>query len=112
MSGCDSNGLCKFVGDGGNQFSHRADSARMSKISLELFGTFAALNVRCRATPFHNLPALVPHRDGAYQEPAIDSIRSPTQPRFIIQRCASRLRLPPSSCPAIEVVGVNFPLPS
>jgi hypothetical protein len=31
--------------DGVDLFSHRADPARMGKIGLELFGTFAVFNV-------------------------------------------------------------------
>ena len=94
MGGCNRNGLCEFVRDGGNQFSHRADPARMDKIGLVLFGSFAVFNIRCRTTPLHNLPTLVPHRHGAYQEPAIDSVRSAPQPGFTIQRLASRLEEP------------------
>ena len=62
MSGCDLNGLCEFVRDGGNQFSHRADPARMCKIGLELFGTFAIFNVGRRTIPFHDLSSLVPQQ--------------------------------------------------
>jgi hypothetical protein len=74
MNGSDLNGLCEFVRNGGNQFSHRADPGRVGKIRLRLFGMFAVFNVRCRATPFRNRSALVPHWHGAYQDPAIDSV--------------------------------------
>src|SRR5580704_13218535 len=107
MSSRDRNRLCEFMRDGGDQFSHRADPARMGKIGLELFGTFAVFNVRCCATPFHNLPALVSHRHGAYQEPAIDSVRSAAQPGFIIQRFASLLGLVPSLGEAVEIIRMN-----
>jgi len=45
MRGCDRDGLCEFVRDGGNQFSHCADPVRMGKIRLEPFGLLAVFNV-------------------------------------------------------------------
>src|SRR5271170_1267320 len=106
MSGCDGKRLCEFMRDGGNQFSHRADPARMGKTGLELFGMFAIFNVCCRATPFHNLPALIAQGHSAYQEPAEGSVRSAAQPRFIIQRLASRLGRAPPPGDAVEIIRV------
>ena len=65
----------------------------MSKICLELFGTFAVFNVGRRTTPFHDLSSLVPQRHGADQEPAILSVDA-AQARFIIQRFATRKAAP------------------
>jgi hypothetical protein len=48
--------------EGSNQFSHRADPARMGEIGLELFGTFAVFNVRLVAVPLADLASPIQQR--------------------------------------------------
>ena len=72
--GCGRDGLCEIVRDGGDQFSHRADPARMGKIRPELFSIFAIFNVVPHCTPLHDLASVIAQRPGARLEPAIDSV--------------------------------------
>jgi hypothetical protein len=77
MSGCDRNGLCEFMRDGGDHFSHRADPVRMGKIGLELFGLFAVFDVGPGHKPKRNLSLLIVQRIVTDQKPAIRSVVSP-----------------------------------
>jgi len=65
--GCGREGLCEFVRDGGDQFSHHAHPMDMCQIGLELsqslallFCPLAILNVREGSVPFNNVSMLIP----------------------------------------------------
>src|SRR5579862_10053779 len=86
MSGRDGERLRKFMRDGGDQFAHRADSARVGKFGLELFGTSAIFNVGKGSVPFNNLSMGVPKRDTPHKKPPIFPIGRTAEPRLVFER--------------------------
>src|SRR5205823_13570902 len=107
MTGCDLKGLCEFVRDGGNHFSHRADPARMGKICLELFGMFAVFNVREGSVPFNNGSMLVPMWDTTHQKPPIFPVSGATEPRLIFEKLSGCNGDAPPLGMAHEILGMD-----
>src|ERR1700733_3500896 len=106
MSGCDRDGLCEFMRNGGDQLSHCADPAGMGKIRPELFGTFAILNVGRRTVPFHDLSSLVSQWHGAAQKPSILPVGA-ADAHLLLERLTTCTACTQSSCNSILIFGMN-----
>ena len=104
---------CEFVRDGGDQFSHRADPARMSKIRPELFSIFAIFNnVREGSVPSNNGSMLVPKWYTAHQKPPIFPVSGETEPRLVFENLSGCNRDAPLLVMAHKILVMDRTLPT